>query len=203
MEVPTPELVPGDLVELAAGDVVPAAVRLVDVHGLRVNEAALTGESESTAKTADTLAVGDGALVVDRHNMVFKGTAVTYGRAQGVVVATGMGTELGRIAALLRPDDRALTAAAEATADTLADAGYRVLALAERHAETLVERLHALEHDLHLLGLVAIADPPRRRRGLLPERRDHPVMITDDPPPPHEPSPPASASPTTAKRPRS
>ena len=157
MEVPTPELVPGDLVELAAGDVVPAAVRLVDVHGLRVNEAALTGESESTAKTADTLAVGDGALVADRHNMAFKSTAVTYGRAQGVVVATGMGTELGRIAALLRPDDRALTAAA----DTLADAGYRVLALAERHAETLVERLHALEHDLHLLGLVAIADPPR------------------------------------------
>jgi len=54
-----------------------------------------------------------------------------------------------------------LTAAAEATADTLADAGHRVLALAERHAETLVERLHALEDDLHLLGLVAIADPPR------------------------------------------
>jgi Ca2+-transporting ATPase len=101
-EIPAPGLVPGDLVELAAGDVVPADVRLVDVHGLRVDEAALTGESESSAKTAEPLDPGAGALVADRRNMAFKGTSVTYGRARGLVVATGMATELGQIAALLQ-----------------------------------------------------------------------------------------------------
>ncbi len=102
VEIATPELVPGDLVKVAAGDVVPADLRLVAVHGLRINEASLTGESESAAKTADPLAPGEGTLVADRHNMAFKGTAVTYGRARGVVVATGMSTELGQIAALLQ-----------------------------------------------------------------------------------------------------
>jgi Ca2+-transporting ATPase len=102
LDVPIPDLVPGDLVVVGAGDVVPADLRLVDVHGLRVNEAALTGESESSAKTADTLTTDDGAQVADRYDMAFKGTAVTYGRSRGVVVATGMATELGKIAALLQ-----------------------------------------------------------------------------------------------------
>lgn len=102
IDVPTPQLVVGDLVELTAGDVVPADLRLVDVHGLRVNEAALTGESEPAAKTADALQRSDASLVADRHNMAFKGTAATFGRARGVVVATGMATELGKIAILLQ-----------------------------------------------------------------------------------------------------
>ena len=102
MDLPVPHVVPGDVVELAAGDVVAADLRLVEVHALRVNEAALTGESESVAKTVDTLAPSDGSLVAERVNMVFKGTAVVFGRARGVVVATGMATELGRIAALLQ-----------------------------------------------------------------------------------------------------
>jgi Ca2+-transporting ATPase len=100
--VATAELVPGDIVELAAGDVVPADLRLVETHGLRVDEAALTGESEPSAKTAERLAPGEGALVADRHNMAYKGTAASYGRGRGVVVATGMDTELGEIAALLQ-----------------------------------------------------------------------------------------------------
>ena len=102
IDVPVPHLVPGDLVELTAGDVVAADLRLVHVRGLRVNEAALTGESEPASKTGDTRRGSDGSALADRRNMAFKGTAATFGRARGVIVATGMATELGKIAALLQ-----------------------------------------------------------------------------------------------------
>ena len=99
-EVPAADVVPGDVVLLGAGDLVPADLRLVEVAGLRVNEAALTGESEPVAKHADPLP--DASSPAERRNLAYKGTAVTYGRAAGVAVATGMATELGRIAALLQ-----------------------------------------------------------------------------------------------------
>jgi Ca2+-transporting ATPase len=102
-------LVPGDVVVLAAGDVVPADLRLVDVQALRVDEATLTGESEQVVKAPDALAAGAPALVGERYNMAFKGTAVTYGRGTGIVVATGMATELGRIALLLQAHGQPLT----------------------------------------------------------------------------------------------
>jgi len=100
--VPTTDLVLGDLVELTAGDVVPADLRLVYVRGLRVNEATLTGESEPATKAVDVLQRSDTSMVADRYNMAFKGTAAAFGRAKGVVVSTGMATELGKIAALLQ-----------------------------------------------------------------------------------------------------
>lgn len=92
-------LVRGDLVRLEAGDVVPADVRLIDVAQLRVAEAALTGESEAVEKR--DVAVRAEAALGDRCAMAFKGTVVVHGRGSGVVVATGMRTELGRIATLL------------------------------------------------------------------------------------------------------
>lgn len=97
-----PEVVPGDLVQLAAGDLVVADLRLTEVRALRVNEAPLTGESEPVAKTTDPLPEVTAQLVGERRNMAFQGTAVTYGRGTGVVIATGMGTELGRIAELMQ-----------------------------------------------------------------------------------------------------
>jgi Ca2+-transporting ATPase len=101
LTVPAAELVPGDLVLLEAGDVVAADLRLTEARALRVNEAPLTGESEPVAKTSDRLPGVSAMLVAERRNMAFKGTEVTYGRGAGVVVATGMATELGRVAGLL------------------------------------------------------------------------------------------------------
>ncbi|HEX5515260.1 MAG TPA: cation-translocating P-type ATPase [Gammaproteobacteria bacterium] len=98
--VPAAELVPGDLILIEEGDTVPADGRLLKVSALQVAEAALTGESLPVAKDVGAIAVD--AALGDRHNMVFSGTAVTYGRGLAVVTATGMQTQMGRIAGLLR-----------------------------------------------------------------------------------------------------
>ena len=99
--VPAGELVPGDIVLVEAGNVVPADLRLLEAAHLKIEEATLTGESLPVEKQIDALA--DEALPLgDRKNMVYKGTFVTYGRGMGVVVATGMQTELGRIATMLQ-----------------------------------------------------------------------------------------------------
>ncbi|MCW3473833.1 cation-translocating P-type ATPase [Limobrevibacterium gyesilva] len=98
--VPAEALVPGDVVLLEAGNAVPADLRLVEAVDLKLGEAALTGESLPAEKLAGPLA-DPGLPLGDRHNMAFKGTAVMYGRGRGVAVATGMQTELGRIAGML------------------------------------------------------------------------------------------------------
>ena len=106
--VPSDTLVPGDIVLLQAGDVVPADLRLVDTHRLRHDESALTGESEPVEKSAPAVDT-PGLAVADRRNMGFKGTLVVNGRAAAVVTETGMATELGQIAALLREQEAART----------------------------------------------------------------------------------------------
>jgi Ca2+-transporting ATPase len=99
-EVPAVQLVPGDIVLLDAGNVVPADLRLIEVAELRIDEAALTGESQAVEKHTEPLEDADVALG-DRCNMGFKGTLVSGGRATGVVVATAMATQLGEVAGLL------------------------------------------------------------------------------------------------------
>ena len=101
VELPAAQLVPGDVVHLEAGTVVPADLRLMDVANLRIEEASLTGESEPVDKNTDAIDRPDVALG-DRRCLAFSGTQVSAGRGLGVVVATGMGTELGRIATLLQ-----------------------------------------------------------------------------------------------------
>ena len=100
--LPADEVVRGDLLLLDAGDIVAADARLVEAPGLRVNEAPLTGESQPVDKTVSPLGDRSGALVAERHNMVFKGTSVVHGRGRAVVTATGMRTALGEIAELLQ-----------------------------------------------------------------------------------------------------
>jgi Ca2+-transporting ATPase len=95
-EVPSKELVPGDVLVLEAGDRIPADARVVENHSLHCDEAPLTGESLPVTKELGP--VREDALVGDRKNMVFTGTTVTYGRGKAVVCATGMRTEFGKIA---------------------------------------------------------------------------------------------------------
>lgn len=99
-QVPTEALVPGDVIPLRAGARVPADVRLVETWGMRVDESALTGESVAVDKDADDV-LPDPTPLAERTNLAFAGTTVAAGRARGVVVATGMATELGRITGLV------------------------------------------------------------------------------------------------------
>ncbi|HEX5881694.1 MAG TPA: cation-translocating P-type ATPase [Actinomycetota bacterium] len=101
-ELPAAEVVPGDLVLLGPGDLLAADLRLTESWALRVDEAALTGESEPVTKQVDPLSEIDESMLADRRNMAFRGTVVTGGRGVGLVVATGMMTELGRLAELLQ-----------------------------------------------------------------------------------------------------
>ncbi len=128
-EVKAQELVPGDVVLLGEGELVPADLRVVEAKGLRANEAALTGESVATPKSSDPIA--EDAPLAERKNMLYKGTSVADGQAVGVVVGTGQQTELGRIAEL---------------------AGT-----AESSAAPLAERLDQLGHRLAWLTLAVAA----------------------------------------------
>ena len=95
------DLVPGDVVLLGVGNYVPADLRLVETINLKIEEAALTGESVPVQKDARVVLTQDEVLG-DRRNTAFSGTLVTYGRGRGVVVSTGMNTQIGMIAAMLQ-----------------------------------------------------------------------------------------------------
>ncbi len=100
IEIPSREVLTGDILLLEAGDFISADGRIIENHSLQVNESSLTGESESVMKTADIIPAAD-VPIGDRKNMVFTGSHVTYGRAVVAVTNTGMSTELGKIASLM------------------------------------------------------------------------------------------------------
>jgi len=105
--IPADELVPGDIVRLRAGDRVPADLRLIEAHGLRIDQAALTGESMPVSKTADPVA--EEAPLADRRCLAYSGTLVGGGQGIGVVVGIGGDTELGHISSMLETVEKVTT----------------------------------------------------------------------------------------------
>jgi len=99
-KIPAREVVPGDVLLLEAGDIVPADSRLMDVTNLQIDESSLTGESMPSTKVIEQFKLG--TSVADQENIAFMGTAVTYGKGKSVVTSTGMKTEFGKIAASLQ-----------------------------------------------------------------------------------------------------
>ncbi len=107
IEIDAKDLVPGDVLVLETGNIVPADARLLESANLHIQEAALTGESESVKKQTDAVVIK--SVLAERTNMVFSSTIVTQGRGKAVVTATGMRTEIGKIAALLQETPQELT----------------------------------------------------------------------------------------------
>ncbi len=108
-EINSEEVVPGDIVVLDAGRFVPADLRLIESANLQIEESALTGESVPAAKNAASIFEDPKTPVGDKENMAFLSTLVTYGRGEGVVVATAMETEIGKIAKILEDDNEEMT----------------------------------------------------------------------------------------------
>jgi len=130
-QIPATQLVPGDILMLEAGGIVPADIRIIESANLRIQEAALTGESEPIEKHIDALTEENSPLG-DRRNMGYMGTQITYGRGVGVVVGTGMNTELGKIATLIQDVEGGMTPLQrqlDSVGKTLAAGGVVVAAL--------------------------------------------------------------------------
>jgi Ca2+-transporting ATPase len=156
--VPAAELVPGDVILIEQGDTIPADARVMESTALMTAEAALTGESLPVSKNA--AAITGEAAVADRENMIFSGTAATYGRGSALVTATGMGTEVGRIAGLLHESPTEVTPLQRELDRTGKILGFVVLAIAAVMIVTiiLVEDVHGLPGILDVLILgVALA----------------------------------------------
>ncbi len=127
--IPSEEIVPGDIVVLEAGDVVPADLRLISSASLKIEEAALTGESVPVEKHAEA-EVGESAPLGDRVNSAYLGGTVTYGRGRGVAVGTGMNTEMGKIADMLSKTEQSASPLSKQLSKTAKILSVIVLAIA-------------------------------------------------------------------------
>lgn len=148
VSIKSADIVPGDIVVLEAGDVVPADLRLISTASLKIEEAALTGESVPAEKDAEAV-VEEKAAIGDRANMAFSGGTVSYGRGVGVVVSTGMKTEVGKIAKMLADTDETETPLKKQLAKTAKVLSVAVLVIAViifaatllRHTSEIADRI--------------------------------------------------------------
>lgn len=109
IEIPSEEVVIGDIIIIDAGRYIPADLRIVEAANLKIEESAFTGESVPSEKNSNTITKGKDVPIGDQHNMAFMSTLVTYGRGIGIVVNTGMNTEIGKIAKMLDSEDENTT----------------------------------------------------------------------------------------------
>ncbi len=148
--VSSTELVPGDIVTFEAGDMVPADCRLLQTARLQCDESALTGESLPVEKDADAN-IPNTVPLGDRINMVYSGCAVSYGSGKGVVVATGMSTEMGRIAAMLGNEEESATPLQRKLAQLSKQLGFLALGIC------VIIFIIGLFSDMHILDMFMTA----------------------------------------------
>ncbi|WRS26435.1 cation-translocating P-type ATPase [Oscillospiraceae bacterium MB08-C2-2] len=159
MDVPAAELVLGDVVVLEAGRVLPADLRLISSINLKVEESALTGESVPVEKDSDFVATGDTSLG-DRVNMAFSSTSVTYGRGEGIVAATGMNTEIGKIATMINQTATSMTPLQKRLADLSKLLGGLALAICvAMFAIAIIQQRPIVEMLLTAISLAVAAIP--------------------------------------------
>lgn len=129
LKISTDELVVGDVIILEAGVILPADVRLIETHSLQIDEASLTGESNAVEKDSRVVC-NDDAPLGERKNMAYKGTVVSFGRGRGLVVALGDETELGKIAKVIKENEKQLTPLQKSIKDVGKMLTYLVLGIA-------------------------------------------------------------------------
>lgn len=157
--VSSTDLVPGDIISFEAGDLVPADCRLLEVARLHCDESALTGESLPAEKNADA-ELGSMVALGDRANMAYSGCAVSYGSGKAVVVATGMSTEMGRIAAMLGGEEDTVTPLQRKLAQLSKQLGFLALAIClVIFIIGLFSRMQVLEIFMTAVSLAVAAIP--------------------------------------------
>lgn len=154
--IPTPDIVVGDIVELRTGQVVPADLRLYQASNLEIDESLLTGESLAVAKATDVLTPfdGDDTPLGDCFNLAYSGTVVTKGRARGIVYATGMRSEIGKIADALRSKSPNKSTTKQSGRDRLVVLLKKLLGL--YNTSPLQTKLTKLAHFLFITAVILV-----------------------------------------------
>ncbi|WP_050608028.1 calcium-translocating P-type ATPase, PMCA-type [Clostridium niameyense] len=159
-EVPSDEVVPGDIIIIDAGRHIPCDLRLIETANLKIEESALTGESVPVEKSSDEVFTDEKIALGDQKNMAFMSTLSTYGRGIGVAVATGMNTEIGKIAKMLESEDKELTPLQKKLAGLGKILGIAALCIcALMFLVGLIQKRNTLEMFLTAISLAVAAIP--------------------------------------------